>query len=98
MLIYCPKCGGKLIYVGKGGGDFIQKCEKCGLIIRGPWRKRRWLILGSLGLGLFGYFDQEIRCKAHWDWGTLWHHEPLVAMAVCVGIALLVVHLINKER
>jgi len=59
---------------------------------------RIWLILGLLGLGLFGYLDQEIRCKAHWDWGTLWHHEPLVAMAVCVGIALLVVHLINKER
>ena len=60
---------------------------------------RRWLVLGlvALGLGVWGYLDQEFRCQAHWNWSTLWHHEPLVAITVCVGIALLTVALVNNK-
>jgi len=56
-----------------------------------------WLILGfiSLLLGLFGYLDQELRCHASWNWDQFWHHEPLVGIAVCVGIVLLVVAVIE---
>ena len=31
---------------------------------------RLWLILGvvALFIGLVGYIDQELRCKASWNW------------------------------
>lgn len=61
---------------------------------------RLWLILGvvALFIGLFGYIDQELRCKASWNWSQFWHHEPLIGIAVCVGIALLVVAFIESMQ
>ena len=61
--------------------------------------RRLWLILGfvALGLGLFGYLDQELRCKAHWDWSQFLHHESFIAIAICVGIALLVVYVVERR-
>jgi len=58
------------------------------------------LILGviAIALGIGGYLDQELRCGAHWDWPTLWHHEPFVAIAICVGIALLVMSIGNNTK
>lgn len=56
-----------------------------------------WLILGliSLALGLAGYLEQELCRHASWDWDQFWHHEPLIGIAVCVGIALLLVAVVE---
>ena len=56
-----------------------------------------WLSLGLLSLvtGLGGYIHQAL-IPASWDSSQFWHHEVLIAIAVSVGITLLVVGLINK--
>ena len=57
-----------------------------------------WLSLGLLSLvtGLGGYIHQEL-IPVSWSWEQFWHHEVLIAIAVSVGVALLVVGLISKE-
>ena len=62
--------------------------------------KKAWLILGLIALVLAagGYIDQATRCHNQWDWSQFWHHESLIAIAAGIGIALLVVALIELLR
>ncbi len=56
-----------------------------------------WLALGLLSLvtGLGGYIHQEL-IPSPWSWEQFWHHEVLIAIAVSVGVTLLVVGLVSK--
>jgi len=55
------------------------------------------LSLGALGLALFGLVHQRFVIDAGWfDWSQI-HHESLIAIAVCVGVALLVVYIIDRR-
>jgi len=62
-----------------------------------------WLALGivSLFIAAYGYIDQEVFRHAGWSWRQFMHTESVVAIALCVGIALLVVAIvefINRRR
>ena len=58
-----------------------------------------WLSLGlfSLVIGLGGYIHQEL-IPASWSWEQFWHHEVLIAIAVSVGVTLLVVGIIGGQK
>lgn len=44
----------------------------------------------SLGLAIFGYFDQAIRLHEPWEWSRFWHHESLIAMYLVASVSLIV--------
>ena len=66
--------------------------------------KLLWLILGlvALGLGLGGIVHQRFFTNAGWfNWYQFFrnlNHETLILSCFVIGISLLVVRLINKER
>jgi len=41
-------------------------------------------------LGIFGLVHHYVVTGRWFDWGTMWHHEPLIAMCFAAGISLLV--------
>ena len=61
---------------------------------------RLWLVLGltALLITVIFYFEQAIRWNSIWCWDQLWHHEPLIGIAFCVGIALLFVSWFESRR
>ena len=58
---------------------------------------RLWAVLGVLSLltGIFFYFEQELGRHIHWSWYQLISFETAVSVAVFVGIALLVVAVVE---
>ncbi|HEY31490.1 MAG TPA: hypothetical protein G4O10_00100 [Dehalococcoidia bacterium] len=49
------------------------------------------LILGVLALllGVFGLVHHWYLTGLWFSWEQFWHHEPLIAIAFCVGVALM---------
>ena len=56
-----------------------------------------WAILGiiSLLIGVFFYFDQELGRHVHWNWSQLINYEAVVSIAFFVGVALIVVSIVE---
>jgi hypothetical protein len=61
---------------------------------------RLWYYLGNVALflALFGLIHQSLILGSDWNWSQFWHHESLIAIALCVGVALLVVSTIENIR
>lgn len=59
-----------------------------------------WFVLGiiALALGFIGSLHQKICFGTWFTWEQFCHHEPLIGIAVCVGIALLFVAAVEKYR
>ncbi len=59
-----------------------------------------WLILAlvSAVLGIGGFLDQALRLKMKWDWSQVWHHEPLVMLALGVSVTLYIIFLVETLR
>ncbi|UCB42274.1 MAG: hypothetical protein JSV77_07345 [Dehalococcoidales bacterium] len=49
------------------------------------------LVLGAIALSLsvFGLVHHWYLTGRWFSWEQFWHHEPLIAIALCVGIALM---------
>lgn len=60
----------------------------------------RWRILGRMSLlaGFLIYLDQIFRRNYPWHWSGLWHHQTMVAIAVSVGITLMVVAAVETRQ
>ena len=61
---------------------------------------RRWRFIGRLFLllALFVYLDQIFRRHYSWHWEDLWHHQVVVAIALSIGITLLIVAAVQKRH
>ena len=67
----------------------------CSMIVRAPYKFWFGLAVLSFILMAYGLLDQEIRCNTSWNWDQFKDHESLIAIAFCVGVALLVVATIH---
>ena len=52
-------------------------------------RFRIFLGILALLLGVFGLVHHYYLTGLWFQWDQFWHHEALVAIAVCVGVALI---------
>jgi hypothetical protein len=57
------------------------------------------LFLGALALllGIFGLVHHYAITGLWFQWSQFWHHEPLVAIAFCVGVALITTSFIGRR-
>lgn len=60
-------------------------------------RFRIFLGVVALLLGVFGLVHHYTLTGLWFQWEDFWHHEPLVAIAVCVGVALIATSIITIE-
>lgn len=58
---------------------------------------RIFLGVVALLLGVFGLVHHYTLTGLWFQWEDFWHHEPLVAIAVCVGVALIATSIITIE-
>ena len=61
------------------------------------YSKSKWLYLSILSLiaAIFGLVHHySVTINHRWfDWESMFHHEPLIAIALIVGVTLLIVYL-----
>ena len=57
------------------------------------------LFLGALALllGLSGLVHHFALTGLWFQWGQFWHHEPLIAIAVCVGVVLIATSFVGRR-
>ncbi len=61
--------------------------------------KTKWLYLSVLALiaAIFGLVHQKLFTPGGWfNWKQFSHHEPLIAIAMIVGVTLLIVYLSER--
>jgi len=60
-------------------------------------RFRLFLGMLALLLGVFGLVHHRFVAGTWFSWNQFWHHEPLIGIAVCVGLALIATSFIGRE-
>ncbi len=63
------------------------------------YSESKWLYLSILSLmaAIFGLVHQKLLTSGGWfNWKQFSHHEPLIAIALIVGVTLLIVYLSER--
>ena len=60
-------------------------------------RFRLFLGVVAFLLGFFGLVHQRLIAGMWFSWTQFWHHEPLIAIAVCVGFALIATGFVERR-